>query len=240
MGWPAESGRHYVPWHGARKGHEVNPQGSPEARPLAAAAVRRLGEALAANVVDGAVLARIATEAGALADAAETGERYDKRTDPQMAARWATLREFGRWPDPPADGEVIVFDRASIGGGDANPFSIGARIHRDGDEAVLTVRVRAPYEGPPERVHGGVIAVLVDEAMGSLMRILATVAYTGSLTVRYRTAAPLGEALEFRARLLGREGRKISVACTCRSGGGVFAEAEAVFIEVDPAVLLAE
>lgn len=193
---------------------------------------------MSARLLPDEVLVAIRDQALELASAGEHAERRDKRKDSAMAERWATLRDTGNWPVP-VDGERIIFDSSSIGGGDANPFSIGAHIRRDGDEAVSTVTVGAPYEGPPQRVHGGVIAVLIDEAMGSLMRVLSTVAYTGSLSVRYLAAAPLEEELEFRARLVARNGRKVTAACTCRSAAGVFAEGEATFIEVDAALVLA-
>lgn len=207
-------------------------------RTEAAQALRLLGETLAGHLVPDDVLVRIRDQASELVQAALPAEPRDKRRDPAMAERWTTLLETGTWPVP-VDGERIIFDRSSIGGGDANPFSIGAVIRREGDEAVSTVTVRAPYEGPPQRVHGGVIAVLIDEAMGSLMRVLSTVAYTGTLSVRYLAAAPLHEELEFRARLVERNGRKVAVACTCSSAAGVFAEGEATFIEIDPELLLA-
>lgn len=207
-------------------------------RAQAAQALRTLGETLSARLLDDDLLVAIRDQARSLAQAGNHAEPRDKRNDPAMAERWASLRDTGNWPVP-IDGEQIIFDRSSIGGGDTNPFSIGAVVHRDGDQAVSTVIVRAPYEGPPERVHGGVVAVLMDEAMGSLMRIHSTVAYTGTLTVRYLSAAPLNHPLEFRARLVGRDGRKVSVACTGSSGIGVFAEGEATFIVVDPALLLA-
>ena len=79
---------------------------------------------------------------------------------------------------------------------------------------------------------------MVDEVMGSVNSVLGTVAFTGRLSVSFVGPAPLGTELEFRARLVEREGRKLHMACTGTANGATFARAEATFIEIDPAVAL--
>jgi acyl-coenzyme A thioesterase PaaI-like protein len=123
--------------------------------------------------------------------------------------------------------------------GAANPMGIASRLWREGEEAVCEVTLGPAFEGAPGRAHGGVVAALVDETMGLVMSISATPAFTGRLTVTYRAPVPLGERLEVRAKLAGRSGRKITVTATLRCGDLLLAEAEGLFIGVEPEHFLA-
>jgi acyl-CoA thioesterase FadM len=78
------------------------------------------------------------------------------------------------------------------------------------------------------------VAALFDEAMGFVLSITCTPAFTGRLTVTYRAPVPVGVPLEFRARLTGRDGRKLLMAAEAHHGEVLLAEAEALFVAVDP------
>ena len=54
--------------------------------------------------------------------------------------------------------------------GMANPMGIGARLWREGEEAVCQVTLGPAFEGAPGRAHGGVVAALIDETMGLVCR----------------------------------------------------------------------
>jgi acyl-CoA thioesterase FadM len=58
---------------------------------------------------------------------------------------------------------------------------------------------------------------------------------TGELTVRYRRPTPLLEELRLEARLLSVEGRRSVVTAKLFAAGQLTAEADAIFIAVDPA-----
>jgi len=136
---------------------------------------------------------------------------------------------------PPAQGGV----RGShfhdcIVTGPANPMGVAARTLRDGDDAVVRCTLGDAFEGAPGRAHGGMVAALFDEAMGFVLSINCTPAFTGRLTVTYRAPVPIGVPLEFRARLTGRQGRKLLMAGEARHGAVLLAEAESLFVAVDP------
>ena len=61
-------------------------------------------------------------------------------------------------------------------------------------------------------------------------------AFTGELTVRYLAPVPVDEAIEIRARLDGRERRKLFISAEARHGGEVIATCRAIYITVDPSV----
>ena len=200
----------------------------------AAIAVRRLGHALAAATVDAALAERIAATLGALADEVDAAPRRDKHVEhAKHSTRYTALLE-GRMPDPTPHGHEIEFDRTSIVGGRLNPFGLDARHHRDGDEAVTTVNFGPAFEGPPGRVHGGAVALVIDEATATVLPMEGRFGFTGSMSLKLVAPAPLGVDVQFRSRLVGEEGRKLFVRCVATGPAGTFAEADAVYIQVDP------
>lgn len=210
-----------------------------EARAAAAAAVCRLGNALAGRNAPAELLARVTAAAEALAREAEAAPRRDKREEMANRGRMGEFRRTGVWPGPVPDGSAIDFDRSSFVGGPLSPFTMGATFWRQGDEAHGRAVVGPAYEGPPDRAHGGAIAALIDETMGSLLSVLGRVAFTGRLAVDYLAAAPVGVELRFRSWLVAREGRRLIIGCEGSADGAVFARGEAVFVEQDPARLAA-
>ena len=90
------------------------------------------------------------------------------------------------------------------------------------------------YQGPPSYVHGGVIAVLVDEAMGKLNRLDGIVSMTGELTIRYRRPVPLGRKIQVKAWPLQHRGRNYWRECTIHdSQGQLLVQGTGKFIKVD-------
>ncbi|MDA8357900.1 MAG: hypothetical protein M0Z95_16780 [Actinomycetota bacterium] len=110
------------------------------------------------------------------------------------------------------------------------------------DAGALELRGRVqygyPYEGPPTCVHGGVIAELFDELLGSVNILIGRAGMTGTLTVKYRRPTPLLAPLDLVARQTGTEGRKIFAWGGVYHEGVLTAEAEGVFIEVGPEKML--
>ncbi len=122
----------------------------------------------------------------------------------------------------------------------ANPISPPVTIWAvEGDDGLPELRGRAhfsyAYEGPPTCVHGGVIAELFDEFLGSATIIRGRAGMTGTLTVRYRKPTPLMTDLDIVARRTTIEGRKIFAWGGIYHEGVLTAEAEGIFIEVKPA-----
>jgi acyl-coenzyme A thioesterase PaaI-like protein len=87
------------------------------------------------------------------------------------------------------------------------------------------------YEGPPNCVHGGVIAELFDELMGLAVVIAERPAMTGTLTVRYRKPTPLLAPLDLVSRFTSSKGRKVQAWAGIYHDGALTAEADGLFIE---------
>ena len=129
--------------------------------------------------------------------------------------------------------------------GMANPLAPPVVVHVvDGvDGGYQEIRAEAwfdwAYEGPPTCVHGGVIAETFDEMLGAANMVAGNPGMTGTLTVRYRKPTPLRTPLRIEARCLRRDGRKIFTWAGIYHGDLLTAEADGLFIEVNPAQFLA-
>jgi hypothetical protein len=196
------------------------------ARLAAADALRHLGHAIVAHDVADDVLQHIT---GSVGDVLKAVESSPPRQRPTMRMN----RDLFVAPPPQGGARGSHFPDCIVTG-PANPMGLAARTVRDGDDAVLYCTLGAAFEGAPDRAHGGVVAAMFDEAFGFVLSIQCTPAFTGRLTVTYRSPVPLGVELEFRARLTERVGRKLYMTGESHHGTETMAEAEALFIAVDP------
>lgn len=87
----------------------------------------------------------------------------------------------------------------------------------------------AAYEGPPGHVHGGVSALILDHILGEAASPDQKPRFTGSITVRYLRATPLGP-LRAEAVRTRTDGVKTFCTGTIADAQGVTVEAEGVFI----------
>lgn len=87
----------------------------------------------------------------------------------------------------------------------------------------------AAYEGPPGLVHGGVSALILDQLLGEAAGAGGKPGMTGTLTLRYRRATPLGD-LRGEAWIERSEGIKTWARGHLLHDGQPTVEAEGVFI----------
>ncbi|MDI2131935.1 PaaI family thioesterase [Yinghuangia seranimata] len=92
------------------------------------------------------------------------------------------------------------------------------------------VTLRAQHGGPPGRVHGGVVATILDQLLGVAASASGPAGFTAGLDIRFRRATPYDVPLELSARFDRREGRKTFTTGEIRADGVVTAEATAVFV----------
>jgi acyl-coenzyme A thioesterase PaaI-like protein len=114
--------------------------------------------------------------------------------------------------------------------GKHNPISPPIRMWRDGD-AVRGEAIFSPtYAGPPNSVHGGIIAAVFDELLSMANVITGSAGFTGTLTIRYHRKTPLSTPVELWAQNVRSEGRKQVSRAEMRVDGEVTASAEGLFI----------
>ena len=195
------------------------------ARLDATAALRELVHALVSADADDATLARTATIVRDAVAELEHVPRTERQV-PDFAAGAGPHSTAGPALDPMADRAVA---------GSANPTAVHLETRREGDDVVADVWFGPAFVGAPGRVHGGMVAAVFDDITGFVLTHVGEPGFTGRLEVTYRAPVPIETPVEFRARMRGREGRKLTVEAEARLDGRVLATAEALFVLVDPA-----
>jgi uncharacterized protein (TIGR00369 family) len=115
----------------------------------------------------------------------------------------------------------------------------GMRLKFTLDEArqtfVCRFRLSKRYTGPPGHCHGGIIATILDDAMGKVNKLHQVVALTKEMTVEYLKPVPLHKPLRVEGREVGVEGRiHINSAEILNEKNEVLARSRGTFIAIDP------
>lgn len=104
---------------------------------------------------------------------------------------------------------------------------VGERVHGE-------VRFDRRQEGAPGYVHGGAIATVMDDTLGTLLIVQQTPAVTAKLEVNFTQPALIGPTYQVEAWCERIDGRKLYFHGTMNSlDGTTIAEATALFVRVD-------
>jgi len=115
--------------------------------------------------------------------------------------------------------------------GPLNAIAAPIAFDFDGEEVHAEHVFDAPYNGPPTAVHGGIIALVFDELLGSLGALRDIGGFTGTLSIRYCSLTPIGKPIQMRSWIDHSEGRKTFIKGSMHVGDRLCAEAEGVFIQ---------
>jgi uncharacterized protein (TIGR00369 family) len=121
--------------------------------------------------------------------------------------------------------------------GESNPKGLRARFRlgEAPDELQGELAVDPDHQGYPGRVHGGILASLLDETLGRAVALHGHWTFTARLEVRYRQPVPIGAQLVATARLVRDRGRFVEAAGAVRlPDGTVVAEARGLFLKLRP------
>jgi uncharacterized protein (TIGR00369 family) len=133
------------------------------------------------------------------------------------------------------DGPGPFHHAGCLGCGTANPNTMGIHVRAEGGRVVGHVRFDEHQAGAPGFAHGGAVATVLDDALGSIPLLMGTVAVTANLSVDYRAPVLLGTTLDIAAWPMRSQGRKFFVAGELREPDGkLVAEATALFVVVEP------
>ncbi len=195
------------------------PMKTEEERERAAASLRALSHTFAAHD----------PEDGPLASLAETADEL------ALAVSQTPLRNRLALMRSASDGSVLGgsgFEDRAVGG-NSNPTAVEFEILFKDEEVIADFVLRRAFEGAPGRAHGGIVAAAFDDVTGFVIGRLQEPAFTGELSVRYLAAVPVDQALEIRARLDGRERRKLFISAELSSGNEILATCRAIYVTVD-------
>src|ERR1700693_6270563 len=121
----------------------------------------------------------------------------------------------------------------------------GMRLKFALDEArqtfVCKFRLSKRYTGPPGHCHGGIIATILDDAMGKVNKLRHVIALTKEMTVEYLKPVPLHKPLRVEGREIKVKGRShINAAEILNENNEVLARSGGIFIAIDPKKMFAK
>jgi uncharacterized protein (TIGR00369 family) len=121
----------------------------------------------------------------------------------------------------------------------------GMRLKFILDEArqtfVCNFRLSNRYTGPPGHAHGGIIASILDDAMGKVNKLHHVVALTREMTVEYLKPVPLHQPLRVEGREIEKRGRThVNAAEILNENNEVLARSRGIFIAIDPEKMFAK
>jgi len=175
------------------------------------------------------MLAEVAAFQEALVQANPTAEQVE-----QLTASLAEMRkmleaqavpEHERW-----------YGRGEAGGTETQVLMPAMTFeHVDDHELRASTTPGEYFMGMNQAMHGGVISVLFDTAMGRLaMGTKMRICRTAYLTTHYRKVVPMNQRLDLRAKVDSQEGRKLFLTAELWHEDTLCAEADALFVKVRP------
>jgi acyl-coenzyme A thioesterase PaaI-like protein len=114
--------------------------------------------------------------------------------------------------------------------GKRNPIAPPMRMWKEGNEVHGEAIFSPTYAGPPDSVHGGIIAAVFDEVLSMANVITGNAGFTGTLTIKYHRKTPLDTPIELWGMNVRQDGRKQVSRGEMRVNGEVTASAEGLFI----------
>lgn len=127
----------------------------------------------------------------------------------------------------------IKDDGTSFGHGRSNPGGLRLQFTATKEKAEATVALPATFQGWAGVLHGGIVASILDEAMGhSVREAIGSPAMSVELQVSFKAPALVDEELLATGRVTKAEGRKISTESELRrkSDNALLATATGLFI----------
>lgn len=122
-----------------------------------------------------------------------------------------------------------------FGCGGANERGMRLTFEQDDDTRQIRgmFRLGAEYAGGAGFVHGGIIATLLDEAMGKVNRFRGVRAVTAELNIEYLKPVPVDADIVIEAREVEMKGRNLYHVGEIRSAkGDVLARGRGRFVSV--------
>ena len=124
-----------------------------------------------------------------------------------------------------------------FGCGPDNPEGLQLKFYLDEARKTFVCRFKLPgkYVGPPAHAHGGIIATILDEAMGKVNKLRHVIALTREMKIEYLKPVPLGKPLIVEGHEKYVRGREhINVAEIRDEKGTVLARSRGKFVAIDP------
>jgi uncharacterized protein (TIGR00369 family) len=127
--------------------------------------------------------------------------------------------------------------------GPDNPDGMHLQFTLDEERSIFVCHftLDARYTGPPGHCHGGIIASILDDAMGKVNKLRHVVALTKEMTIEYLKPVPLHKPLRVEGHEIEVDGRRhINAAEILNEHNEVLARSRGTFIAIDPEKMFAK
>ena len=146
---------------------------------------------------------------------------------------WLVTPEEG---SAPADLPFLALEDTFVSGDrSGHRFRVRYYSHRTGNALFGKILFGPGAQGPPDHVHGGAMAAILDEAMGGVAWLSGHPVVAAGLNITFRNMLPLDTACVVEAEITAVDGRKISTRGSLRGRDdqAVYAEGTALFVTLD-------
>lgn len=133
-----------------------------------------------------------------------------------------------------ADGRYGFADHHCFACGTTNPIGMGLQIELGERRAATTWVPAADFVGWSDRVHGGLLATVLDEVMAWAPASEDAWAVTSSFAVRFHAPASPGQALRFEGWVESKRRRIYETRGEVRSDDRLVAEATGIYLGASP------
>jgi uncharacterized protein (TIGR00369 family) len=129
-------------------------------------------------------------------------------------------------------GSAPVDDGYCIGCGPLSEIGLKMTFEAAADESVTSrVVIPAAFQGWRGVTHGGIVALLLDEAMAYAAGAAGVIGVTGDMKMRFRQAVPIGEPVVVRGKVAWRRRNVLSIeASVCDERGKLLASGVGSFL----------
>ncbi|HYF36350.1 MAG TPA: PaaI family thioesterase [Prosthecobacter sp.] len=127
--------------------------------------------------------------------------------------------------------------------GPENPDGMRLKFyfHEETRSCWANIRLPRRFQGAPGHSHGGIVATILDEAMGKVNKLRNAVALTRKMEVEFLKPVPLGQPLIVEGRERRVVGRRHYNQAELRNPAGeVLARSTGLFIAVDAEKMFAK
>src|ERR1700683_4446460 len=127
--------------------------------------------------------------------------------------------------------------------GQDNPYGMRLKFVLDEERQTFICKFRLSkrYTGPPGHCHGGIIASILDDAMGKVNKLHHVIALAHQMTAEYLKTVPLHPPLRVEGREIEVRGNKhINAAEILNENNEVLARSRGIFVEIDPDKMFAK
>lgn len=114
--------------------------------------------------------------------------------------------------------------------GPDNPSGLRLVFRREGEAVVAEFVPREEHVGWEGIVHGGILAAVLDDAMGNVFFLQGYQALTARMEVRFRRPVRPGDRLRVRAWVDREDGRTLTTRAELVRDGEVVCSARGVFL----------